>query len=190
VTELAARAVVPKVDAAVDGDDAADPRPERQSDHRRGTARRPQAQLGQAEGARVVDQRRRQPERRTDGAGNGPPRPGPRDVDKEPGGAGGRVVQPRDPDPDRGDARVALDGLGADRRQAGHDRVGAVGGRRRDLAPVEDPPLAGAAGAAGIAGVMFDDHPFDVGAAEIEAQMAARWRLVHHDGQVSAVTRV
>ncbi len=181
MTELAARAVVPLVDAAVDRDDAADPGPERQPDHRRGTTGRAQAQFGEPEGPRVVDQGGRQPEGRADRARHGPSRPGPRDVDQEPRGAGDRVVQARDPDPDRGDARDALDRLGADRREARHDGVGPVGTRRRDLAPIEDPPLVG---------VVLDDHPFDVRAAEVETEMATRGRAVPHVDQDSPVTRV
>ena len=64
VAELAGRAVVALVDAAVDGDHAADARPEREPDHRRRAACRAQAELGEAERPGVVDQARRQPERR------------------------------------------------------------------------------------------------------------------------------
>ncbi len=181
MTELAARAVMPKVDAAVDGDHAADPGPKRQPDHGRGTSRRTQPQLGQAEGPRVIDQRGRQPQRRTDGAGDGPARPRSRDVDEEPRGPGCRVVQARDPDPDRGDARVALDRLHADRRKAGHDRLGAAGRRRRDLAPVEWLPVAGG---------VLDDDPLDVRPAKVEPEMSTRGRAVPHVDQDSAVTRV
>jgi hypothetical protein len=56
VAQLAGRAVAALVDAAIDGDDAPDPRPQRQADHRRGAATGSQAQLGQPEGAGVVDQ--------------------------------------------------------------------------------------------------------------------------------------
>ena len=77
MTELAARAVMAQVDAAVDRDDAADAGPERQPDHRIGTARGAQAQLGQPERPRVVDQRGRQPQRRADRACHGHARASP-----------------------------------------------------------------------------------------------------------------
>ncbi len=104
VADLAGRPVVAEMDRAVDGDDPADARAERQSDHRRRTAARPEPQLGEAERSGVVDQCDRQ--------ARVPPRPVARpDVPAQSPGmltrnrvaSGDRVVQARDADPERGD---------------------------------------------------------------------------------------
>ena len=95
--------------------------------------------------------------------------------------AGGRVVQPRDPDPDRPDVGEALDGLRADGGEARDHGVRAVRGGRHDLPAIEGSPL-------GI--VPRRDHPLDVRAAKVESEMSARRRAVPHVAQDSPVTRV
>src|SRR5207245_405334 len=154
--------------------DAANTRAEGEADHRRRSPPRPQAELGEAERSRVVDQERRQPQGRPDRARDWLPGPRPGDVDEEPRGAGGRIVEPRHADPDRGHPGMARDRLEAHRRKAPDDGVRAVRGRRRDLVTAEHRPTGT---------VLLRDHPLDVRAAEVETEMAAHgWTVagVHH----------
>ncbi len=76
--------------------------------------------------------------------------------------------------------RVASDRLCADRTESRDDRVRAIRRRGRDLAAVERPPRV----------VVLDDHPLDVRAAEVEAEVTSGGLAVGHADQVSPVTRV
>ena len=135
VADLAGRAVMPQVDVAIDGDDAADPGPKGQPDHRVGAAAGPEAQLGESERASVVDEGDRQAERLpTTGAATATPFQLPGMFTRN------RVVpvagsySPGTPIPSD-----AMAGHRSSRRSRGlgdppDDRVGSLGGARRHLA--------------------------------------------------------
>jgi hypothetical protein len=131
---------MPEMDPAVHGDDATDARAEDQSDHRRRAAAGPEAQLGQAERAAVIDERDRQTEgsrNRSDDRTSGPV---VRHVDEETGRPGDRVVQPQRPIPTvlmSGQRATADAPISAIRPMTAS---GAVRGTRRDLPAVERRP--------------------------------------------------
>src|SRR5206468_2918705 len=129
VPDLTGGAVVRLDHAAVNGDDSPHTRPERESDHRGGAPAGAQAKLRETERTRVVDQERRQPQRRADRARHGLPGPFAGKVRQEAGRARGWVVQAGYPDSDRNDSLVAPDRLRTDGREALHHGVRAV--RRR-----------------------------------------------------------
>ena len=180
VADLAGRAVVPEQDPAVDRDHAADARPEGQPDHRRRAAPRPEPQLGQPERAGVVDQRGR--------ACRGWPPPGPRPdgPSQSPGMLTRNRVAPATgsyspgtPTPSEPDPRPALHRAPARVGDPADDRVRAVAGAGRDLAAIEDPPLAAR---------RRDDRPFEVRHPEVDPEVM---RLVGLGGvHDSPVTRV
>ena len=123
---------------------------------------RAQAQLGQAKGTRVIDQVRRQPQRVADSRANGHAVPFALHVDQEFGRAALGVVQPRHAYPDRGDVGVLGDGLAPDVGELLQDRVRPDVVLRRHLVVLERSPRAVS---------VFDDRPFEVRRAQIEAEV-------------------
>ena len=142
VADLAGRPVMPEMDAAVDRDDATDPGPERQPDHRLGATAGTEPELGQAEGPRVVDQGDRDAEGRLERRARRLARPVVRHVDEEAGRAGRRVVQPGHADPERRDRGPSLP-IASGRSSPMRPMTASGPSLRpgRHLAAVEDPPL-------------------------------------------------
>jgi hypothetical protein len=165
VAHLAGGPVVALVHPPVDGDDAADAGAQRQSHDRGGSPPRSQPQLGQPECPGVVDQRDRQAERGRDGPGDRSPVPIARHVDEEARRAGRRVVQPRDADADRADARPAGHGTPGGVDEGLDDGVRAGVGGGPDVAAVERRPRVGAE---------LRHDPLGVRGTEIQPQVTRR----------------
>ena len=101
VAHLAGRAIVTLVHPAINGDHATDAGAKGDADHRRCAPAGAEAQLGEAEGARVVDQVDRQAERLADFCGDRLTGPIAGQVDQQADRARRRVVQPGYADADR-----------------------------------------------------------------------------------------
>ena len=107
VADLAGRALVALEHLTVDRDDTPDAGAQCQADHRADTPARTKSQLREPEGPGVVDERRRQPQRRRHGTCDRHAPPATGHVDQELRGTGRRVVQAGHADTHRPDARDA-----------------------------------------------------------------------------------
>ena len=170
VADLAGRAVVALVHAAVDREHAADAGAERQPDHRPRAAAGAQSELGEAEGPGVVDQEGGQRRAASaTGPATGWPAHGPGTLTRK------RVVpvagsySPGTPIPTVDRRTAPGDGVRRDLDQLRHDR--GRHGVRLGHDPGRD-PIAGD-GRPGIA-VVLDDGPLDVRCPEVEPEMAGR----------------
>ena len=176
VADLPGRSVVAEVDPAVDGDDPADPGPERQADHRSRPLTRPEPELGEPERASVVHEGDREVERGPDPGTDRLARPAAPHVDKEPSLAGRRVVQSGNADPDRDDLRPAFARSPRELDHAPNDRVRTFLRLSGELALPERLPL--------VVGVLHY-RPFEVCRAKVDPEVVDRAR-----GHDSPVTRV
>ena len=136
MADLAGGALVALDHVPIDRDDPADTGTQGEADDRPDAATRTEPQLGQPEGAGVVDERGRQPESLADRRRHGDATPAAGHVDQELGRAGQRVIQTGHPDAHGYDGRMGGDDLCGDPpdvapRLPGLRLTGSVPGRRR-----------------------------------------------------------
>ena len=162
VADLAGRPVQTEVEASADDRSAADAGANGHPDDRVATSSGPKRRLGQDEGARIVDDRRRQANSGFDRSAKGNVEPGGGQIGEKANHVGRRVVEPRNADPNRGD-RVMPRAGGVDRsddqRRHALDHGGrAFGGKGRSTDIRDDPT-----------GFDVDDGRSKVGSPEIDS---------------------